>query len=236
MAKRKYNRRYVEDVQDNGVVWMRPASKDGKDEGVGGMGLIYISEFFKFNKDDMRKLFDHETYFDYLRDGSDNLVVFPGQFDDLDGYFGRNVDFARALRREYKKVAAGADREISWLKNEGMISEDQEEEGRDSILSMMSDIEEMEEVIEIRKSGIVSWADMPKGNIRQTAERKRKMYLVRMSFGVTISCWIGLTEFLEWYNEWMEMVHSGLSEDRQKEHVKWREKEWDRTRYKTVRA
>lgn len=236
MAKRDYNFKYVEDVQDNGVVWVRPHSDEGKREDVDRMGLIYLSEFSKFTKDDTRKLFDHETYFDYLRDGSDNLVVFPGQFDDLDGYFGRNVDFARALRREYKKVAAGADREISWLKDEGMITQEQAEEGKDFIGGMKSDILEVDEVIEIRKSGIVNWVDMPKGSIRQFAMRKQKMYLVRMSFGVTVSCWIGLTEFLEWYNEWMEMIHSGLSEDKQKEHVKWREREWSRTKQKTVRV
>lgn len=229
-------KRYVEDVQDNGVIWVRPLGSEGKKEAVEGMGLIYISEFSKFNKDDMRNLFDHETYFDYMRDWSDNLVVFPGQFDDLDGYFGRNVDFARALRREYKRLMAGADREISWLKDEGMITQEQAEEGNDFIGGLKSDIHEVDEIIEIRKSGIIDWVDMPKGNIRQVAERKRKMYLVRMSFGVTISCWIGVGAFLEWYNEWMEMIHSGLSEDKQKEHVKWREREWSRTKQKTIRA
>lgn len=222
---------YIVPVElENGVEMRKPldtGSGEGgaRDRKVESFEPIYYNPFEKMVDNDPREINDLVEWFTDMVEGNEYFIDDEDDFSNLGGSFGKIIEIAKELKVSIRRSLKFCREELTFL------GEKEGDEGLDRIEWMTRALAGLDDIIDIRRSGIINFEDMAPRNLKQTADDLKKVWLVDMVLGGVIRRYVQFKEFEKGYAEYIKTNYPDVEG-----HREWREKKWKTAHASLYRA
>lgn len=227
---------YMIPKQVGKVTMMTPLENNGplKDAYINSGRPVYYDPFNKMVENDPRVIMDLTQWVEDAVEGNEYFVDDADDYTNPGGTLGWIIEYARELRKAINRSVKSCKEELEFL---GLDESGEAAEVFARLIHIENMAVDLEELIDIRRSGIMSFMEYePSTRIKDVAEVRKKLWLAEMVIGGVLRRDFHFREFERWYSQWNLNRDTELEESKRKDHKEWREKKWKQAHGSLYRA